>query len=86
MRRTIKFTNRQAEMVCATFVGNEKDEHYSDDEIRELVVLMWEWQWGVGRCLLDAIGISHTDGALDQPGVTYPMTTSSQLRSASRAR
>jgi hypothetical protein len=33
-------------MVCAMFVGDEKDEHYSDDEIRELVVLMWEWQMG----------------------------------------
>jgi hypothetical protein len=24
-------------MMCAMFVGNEKDEHYSDDEIREVV-------------------------------------------------
>jgi hypothetical protein len=64
MRRTIKLTNRQAEMVCAMFVGNEKDEHYNDDEIRELVTLMWEWRWGVGRSLLDAIGVSRTDGAL----------------------
>jgi hypothetical protein len=42
-------------MVLAMFVGNAKDEHYSDAEIRELVALIWEWQWQVGRALLDAI-------------------------------
>jgi hypothetical protein len=55
MRRTIKLTDRQAEMVCAMFVGNEKDSHYTDEEIRELVTLIWEWQWGVGRNLLAAL-------------------------------
>ncbi len=55
MRRTIKLTNRQAEMVLAMFVGGAKDEHYSDEEIRELVALIWEWQWQVGRALLNAI-------------------------------
>ena len=59
MRRTIKLTNRQAEMVLAMFVGNEKVEHYTNEEIRELVTLIWEWQWGVGRSLLKAIGSPH---------------------------
>jgi hypothetical protein len=59
MRRTIKLTNRQAEMVLAMFVGNEKIEHYTNEEIRELVTLIWEWQWGVGRSLLKAIGSPH---------------------------
>jgi hypothetical protein len=62
MRRTIKLTDRQAEMVLAMFVGNEKDGHYTDDEIRELVTLIWEWQWGVGRALLKAIGSHHESG------------------------
>ena len=66
MRRTIKLTDRQAELVLAMFVGNEKDGHYSDDEIRELVTLMWEWQWGVGRVLLDAIGSPHESGTIPQ--------------------
>jgi hypothetical protein len=56
LRRTIKLTARQAELVLAMFVGKEKDDHHTDDEIRELVTLMWEWQWGVGRSLLRAIG------------------------------
>ena len=59
MRRTIKLTNRQAEMVLAMFVGNEKVEHYTNEEIRELVTLIWEWQWGGGRSLLKAIGSPH---------------------------
>jgi hypothetical protein len=42
-------------MVLAMFVGNEKDVH-TDDEIRELVTLIWEWQWGVGRALLKQLG------------------------------
>jgi hypothetical protein len=42
-------------MVLAMFVGNDKVEHYTDDEVRELVTLIWEWQWGVGRSLLQAI-------------------------------
>jgi hypothetical protein len=37
MRRTIKLTDRQAEMVLAMFVGNQTDAHCTDDEIRELV-------------------------------------------------
>jgi hypothetical protein len=40
MRRTIKLTDRQAEMVLAMFVGNEKDGGYTDDEIREFVTLI----------------------------------------------
>ena len=62
MRRTIKLTDRQAEMVLAMFVGNEKDGHYTDDEIREFVTLIWEWQWGVGRALLEANGSPHESG------------------------
>jgi hypothetical protein len=46
-------------MVLAMFVGNENDSHYTDDEIREFVTLIWEWQWGVGRALLEAIGSPH---------------------------
>jgi hypothetical protein len=57
MRRTIKLSDRQAEMVCAMFVGNEKDSHYTDDEVRELVTLIWEWQWGVGRPLLETLKV-----------------------------
>jgi hypothetical protein len=53
MRRTIKFANQKAEMVLAMFVGNANDEDYSDEEIRELVALIWEWQWQVGRAVLD---------------------------------
>jgi hypothetical protein len=48
--------------VLAMFVASEKDSHYTDDEIRELVTLIWEWQWGVGRSLvkaLKAVGSSH---------------------------
>jgi hypothetical protein len=45
MRRTIKLTDRQAEMVLAMF-RERKDGHYTNDEIRELVTLIWEWQWG----------------------------------------
>jgi hypothetical protein len=59
MRRTIKLTDRQAEMVLSMFVGNERTEHYTNEEIRELVTLIWEWQWGVGRSLLEAIGSPH---------------------------
>jgi hypothetical protein len=66
MRRTIKLTNRQAEMVLAMFVGNEKVEHYTDDEVRELMTLIWEWQWGVGRSLLAAIGSPHESGKISQ--------------------
>jgi hypothetical protein len=39
-------------MVLAILVGNERVEHYTNDEVRELVTLIWEWQWGVGRALL----------------------------------
>ena len=46
-------------MVLAMFVGNERVEHYTNDEVRELVTLIWEWQWGVGRSLLKAIGSPH---------------------------
>jgi hypothetical protein len=66
MRRTIKLTSRQAEIVLAMFVGNERDEHYTDDEVRELVTLIWEWQWGVGRSLLEAIGSPHESGTIFQ--------------------
>jgi hypothetical protein len=59
LRRTIKLTDRQAEMVTAMFVGNKKDGHYKDDEIRELVTLIWEWQWGVGRSLLAALNATR---------------------------
>jgi hypothetical protein len=62
MRRTIKLTNRQAEMVLAMFVGNDRVEHYTNDEVRELVTLIWEWQWGVGRSLLQAIGSPEGSG------------------------
>jgi hypothetical protein len=34
---------------------NATDKHYSAEEIRELVARMWEWQWQVGRSVLDAI-------------------------------
>jgi hypothetical protein len=64
MRRTIKLTDRQAEIVLAMFVGNENDGHYTDGEVRELVTLIWEWQWGVGRSLLEAIGSPHETGTL----------------------
>ena len=57
MKRTIKLTDRQRQMVLAMFVGNEIDCDYTDDEIRELVALMWEWQWGVGRALLNAMNV-----------------------------
>jgi hypothetical protein len=46
-------------MVCAMFVGDGKDGRYTDNEIRELVTLIWEWQWGLGRSLLRAIGSPH---------------------------
>jgi hypothetical protein len=49
-------------MVLAMFVGNERVEHYTNDEVRELVTLIWEWQWGVGRALLEAIGSPHESG------------------------
>jgi hypothetical protein len=42
-------------MVTATLVGNEKDDHYKDDEIRELVTLIWEWQWGISRSVLETL-------------------------------
>ena len=64
MRRTIKLTNRQAEMVLAMFVGNEDGGHYTDDEIRELVTLVWERQWGVGRSALKAVGSPHESEAV----------------------
>jgi hypothetical protein len=67
MRRTIKLTDGQAEMVLAMFVGNEKDGTYTDAEIRELVTLIWEWQWRVGRSLLDAIGSPHESGTICRP-------------------
>jgi hypothetical protein len=73
-------------MVCAMFVGNEKDEHYSDDEIRELVTLVWEWQWGVGRSLLDAISVSHADGTLRPTRSDLSNATNRQLRRANLAR
>jgi hypothetical protein len=41
-------------MVCAMF-ENATEKHYTDEEIRELVALVWEWQWQVGRAVLDAI-------------------------------
>ena len=44
-------------MVLAMFAGNEDGGHYTDEEIRELVTLIWEWQWGVGRALLDAFNV-----------------------------
>jgi hypothetical protein len=44
-------------MVLAMFAGNEIVDHYADEEIRELVNLIWEWQWGVGRALLNAINV-----------------------------
>jgi hypothetical protein len=31
------------------------DKHYSDEEIHELVTRIWEWQWQVGRSVLDEI-------------------------------
>ena len=58
MRRTIKL----AEMVLAMIVGNGKDSDYTDDEIREFVTLIREWQWGVGRALLQTIGSPHESG------------------------
>jgi uncharacterized protein YjaG (DUF416 family) len=58
MRRTIKLSNRQSEMVGAMF-ENPTDEHYSDEEIRELVAQVWEWQWQVGRSVLDAINVQR---------------------------
>jgi hypothetical protein len=67
MRRTIKLTSRQAEMVLAMFVGNEKDERFTDAEIREMVTLIWEWQWGVSRSLLDAIGSPHESETVCRP-------------------
>jgi hypothetical protein len=54
MRGTIKLSNRQSEMVGAMF-ENPAEEHYSDEEIHELVARIWEWQWQVGRSVLDAI-------------------------------
>jgi hypothetical protein len=54
VRGTIKLTNRQSEMVGAMF-ENPTEEHYSDEEIHELVARIWEWQWQVGRSVLDAI-------------------------------
>jgi hypothetical protein len=63
LARTIKLTDRQAEMVCAMFVGNARVGHYTDDEIRELVTLIWEWQWGLSRSVLKAIGSPHEGGA-----------------------
>jgi hypothetical protein len=57
LRRTIKLTDRQAEIVTAMFVGNDKDGHYKDDEIRELVTLIWEWQWGIGRSVLESLKV-----------------------------
>jgi hypothetical protein len=57
LRRTIKLTERQRHMVLAMFAGNEEGDHYTDEEIRELMNLIWEWQWGVGRALLDAFNV-----------------------------
>jgi hypothetical protein len=57
LRRTIKLTDRQSKMVLAMFAGNEESGHYTDEEIRELVTLIWEWQWGVGRALLNAMNV-----------------------------
>jgi hypothetical protein len=45
------------DMVLAMFAGNEEGGHYTDEEIRELVNLIWEWQWGVSRALLDAFNV-----------------------------
>jgi hypothetical protein len=42
-------------MVLAMFAGGEESSHYTDEEIRELVNLIWEWQWGVGRALINAL-------------------------------
>jgi hypothetical protein len=61
MRRTIKLTDRQSEMVLAMFGGNAEDAHYSDEEIRELIVLIWQWQWGVSRSLLSALNVVPLD-------------------------
>jgi hypothetical protein len=63
MRRTIKLTDRQAEMVLAMFVGNATNDHYSDEEIRELVTLIWEWQWQVGRALISAFNARGVQAA-----------------------
>jgi hypothetical protein len=54
MRRTIKLTARQNEMVRGMF-DHATDKNYDDQEIRELVARIWEWQWQVGRAVLDAI-------------------------------
>ena len=57
LRRTIKLTEKQRHMVLAMFAGNDEVGHFTDEEIRELVYLIWEWQWGVGRALLDAFNV-----------------------------
>jgi hypothetical protein len=59
MRRTIKLTNRQAEMVLAMLVGNEKVEPYTNDEVRELVTLIWEWQWESAALVSPAMLAHH---------------------------
>jgi hypothetical protein len=57
LRRTIKLTERQRHMVLAMFAGNDEVGQFTDEEIRELVNLIWEWQWGLGRALLDAFNL-----------------------------
>ncbi len=44
-------------MVLAMFAGNDVVIRFTDEEVRELVNLIWEWQWGVGRALLDAFNV-----------------------------
>jgi hypothetical protein len=77
MRRTIKPTNRQAEMVLAMFIGNEEDGHCTDDEIRELVTLAGSGNGG------SAMLHSRQLGALTNP---KPSSQSLQQLSGSGTR
>ena len=60
MRRTIKLTNRQNEMLHSMF-EDATDKHYDDEEIRELVAMIWEWQWQVGRAVVNAINLRRLE-------------------------
>ncbi len=69
------------------FAGNDEVIHFTDEEIRELVNLIWEWQWGVGRALLDAFNAKAEHRRLsDRPvmPVPPPAARRSSRRNANR--
>jgi hypothetical protein len=46
VRRTIKLTERRRHFALAMFTGNDEGGHGTDNQIGELVTMIWQWQWG----------------------------------------